>query len=98
MAKAKKEKKQKLQPIQDWVLVKPLAPETQTEAGIIIPETAIEKQLRGDIIAVGPGKKDEPMTVKAGDRVIYRKHAGMEVEYENEAHLLMKENEILAII
>lgn len=91
-------KKQKLQPLHDLVLVKPIAPETKTAAGIIIPETSIEKQCRGTVIALGEGTKDEQMTVKKGDKVMYKKHAGMEVEYEGETHLIMKEQEIIAII
>lgn len=90
--------KKKLQPIHDLVLIKPIEPETKTAAGIIIPETAIEKQCRGTVIAMGDGKKDEPMTIKKGDVVLYRKHAGMEVEYNQESHLIMKESEILAIL
>lgn len=90
--------KKKLQPIHDLVLIKPIEPETKTAAGIIIPETAIERQCRGTVIALGDGKKDEPMTVKKGDLVLYKKAAGMEVEYNGEVHLVMKESEIYAIL
>lgn len=91
-------KKEKLQPLHDLVLVLPIEPETKTAAGIIIPETAIEKQCRGTVIALGDGTKEEPMTVKKGDKVMYKKNAGMEVEYEGQKHLIMKEQEIIAII
>lgn len=91
-------KKKQLQPIHDLVLIKPIEPETQTASGIIIPDAAIEKQCRGTIIAMGDGKKDEPMTVKKGDLVLYKKSAGMEVEYNGELHLIMKESEIFAIL
>lgn len=91
-------KKKKFQPIHDLVLVKPIPPETKTAAGLIIPDSAIEKQCRGTVITHGDGIKDEPMTVKKGDVVLYRKNAGMEVEVEGELHLLMKENEIMAIV
>ena len=91
-------KKKTIQPIHDFVLIKPIIPETKTASGIIIPDIAIERQFRGTVIEMGGGKKDEPMTVKKGDMVMHNKNAGMEIEYNGEKHLLMKESEILAII
>lgn len=90
--------KRKFQPIHDLVLIKPIDPETKTAAGLIIPDTAIERQSRGTVIAHGDGLKDEPMTVKRGDMVMYKKGSGMDVEYEGVLHLLMRETDIMAII
>lgn len=90
--------KKKLQPIHDLVLIKPIEPETKTASGLFIPETAIERQCRGTVIALGDGAKGESMTVKKGDMVLYKKTAGMEVEYDGAKHLIMQESEILAII
>ena len=87
-----------LQPIHDFVLVKPIDPLTKTEAGIIIPDAAIEKQSRGTVIALGNGKPGELMTVKKNDMVMYQKSAGIEIELEGGKHLLMKESDIYAII
>src|SRR5688572_10549668 len=82
-------------PISDRVLVKPAAAEETTKGGIIIPDTAKEKPQRGTVIAVGTGKKDEPMTVKPGDTVLYGKYAGTEINLENEEYLIMRESDIL---
>ena len=90
--------KKKLKPIHDYVLIKPIDPETKTASGILIPDSAIEKQSRGTVVANGDGLKDQPMTVKKGDMVIYKKSAGIELDYEGEKHLLMQEVDILAII
>jgi chaperonin GroES len=79
-------------------LVEPSAAETTTASGIIIPDTAKEKPQRGTIIAVGNGKKDEPMTVKAGDTVLYGKYAGTEITVEGKEYLIMRESDIFAII
>ena len=87
-----------VKPIADRVLVEPSAAETTTASGLIIPDTAKEKPQRGIVIAVGNGKKDEPMTVKAGDTVLYGKYAGTEVSFEGKDYLIMKESDILAII
>jgi len=88
----------KIKPLADRVLVEPAAAEQKTSGGIIIPDTAKEKPQRGKVIAVGAGKKDEPMTVKEGDSVLYGKYAGTEIQYEGKDYLIMKESDILAIV
>lgn len=85
-------------PLHDRVIVKPAAAEEKTAGGIIIPDTAKEKPQRGTVVAAGPGKKDEPMTVKAGDAILYGKYAGTEVSFEGEDYLIMRESDILAVI
>ncbi len=85
-------------PLHDRVIVKPAAAEEKTAGGIIIPDTAKEKPQRGIVIAAGPGKKDEPMTVKSGDTILYGKYAGTEVSFEGEDYLIMRESDILAVI
>ena len=85
-------------PLHDRVIVKAAAAEEKTAGGIIIPDTAKEKPQRGTVIAAGPGKKDEPMTVKSGDTVLYGKYAGTEVSFEGEDYLIMRESDILAVI
>ncbi|MDR1180622.1 MAG: co-chaperone GroES [Bacteroidales bacterium] len=88
----------KIRPLADRVLVEAAQAEQKTAGGIIIPDTAKEKPQRGTVIAVGAGKKDEPMTVKVGDNVLYGKYAGTEINYEGKDYLIMKESDILAII
>jgi chaperonin GroES len=90
--------KLKVTPIADRVLVKPAAAEEKTASGIIIPDTAKEKPMRGEVVAVGNGKKDEPMTVKAGDTVLYGKYAGTEITIEGTEYLIMRESDIFAVI
>ena len=85
-------------PLADRVLVEPAAAETTTASGIIIPDTAQEKPQKGTIVAVGSGKKDEPMTVKVGDTVLYGKYSGTELKFEGKDFLIMREADILAII
>lgn len=85
-------------PLHDRVIVKPNAAEETSKGGIIIPDTAKEKPMRGTVIAAGPGKKDEPVTVKSGDTVLYGKYAGTEVSLEGEDLLIMRESDILAIV
>ena len=85
-------------PLHDRVIVKPAPAEERTAGGIIIPDTAKEKPQRGTVVAAGPGKKDEPMTVKTGDTILYGKYAGTEVSFEGEDYLIMRESDILAII
>ncbi|GBL34885.1 10 kDa chaperonin [Filimonas sp.] len=85
-------------PLHDRVIVRAAAAETKTAGGIIIPDTAKEKPQRGTVVAVGTGKKDEPMTVKAGDTVLYGKYAGTEITVDNEELLIMRESDILAIV
>ena len=90
--------KTKITPLADRVLVQPSAAETKTASGIIIPDTAQEKPQKGSIVAVGKGTKDNPITVKKGDLVLYGKYAGTELQYDGEDYLIMKESDILAII
>ncbi|PSK92485.1 co-chaperone GroES [Taibaiella chishuiensis] len=91
-------KKVGITPLHDRVIVKPAAAETKTAGGIIIPDTAKEKPQRGVVVAAGPGKKDEPVTVKAGDTVLYSKYAGTELSLDGEELLIMRESDILAIV
>ena len=87
-----------IKPLQDRVVVEPKEAETKTAAGLYIPDTAKEKPQQGKVIAVGPGKKDEPMEVKAGDVVLYGKYAGTEVTVEDKKYLIVKQQDILAIL
>ncbi len=87
-----------LKPLADRVLVEPAAAEEKTIGGIIIPDTAKEKPQKGIVVAVGSGKKDEPMTVKAGDSVLYGKYAGTEITVEGKDYLIMREADIFAIV
>ncbi|MBO6117788.1 MAG: co-chaperone GroES [Bacteroidales bacterium] len=87
-----------IKPLADRVLVKPAEAEEKTSSGIIIPDTAKEKPMEGEVIAVGTGKKDEPMTVKKGDKVLYGKYSGTEITYEGEKYLIMRESDIYAVI
>jgi chaperonin GroES len=87
----------KLQPLADRVLVEPLAAEEKV-GGIYIPDTAKEKPQKGKIIAVGPGDKENKVTLKVGDCVLYGKYSGTEINYEGSDYLIMKESDILAII
>jgi chaperonin GroES len=85
-------------PLHDRVIVQPAAAEEKTAGGIIIPDTAKEKPQRGTVLAAGPGKKDEPTTVKAGDTVLYGKYAGSEITIEGKEYIIMRESDILAIV
>lgn len=87
-----------IKPLADRVLIKPTPAEEVTMAGIIIPDSAKEKPLKGEIIAAGNGTKDEEMVVKPGDQVLYGKYAGTEVEIEGEKLLIMRQSDVLAII
>lgn len=87
-----------IKPLADRVLVKPAAAEEKTVSGIIIPDTAKEKPLKGEVISAGKGTKDEEMVVKAGDTVLYGKYAGTEIELDGEKYLIMRQSDILAII
>ena len=87
-----------VKPLADRVLVKPAEVETKTAAGIIIPDTAKEKPVRGEVVAIGKGTKDEPMTVKVGDLVLYGKYSGTEISIEGEDYLIMRESDIYAIL
>lgn len=88
----------KVKPLADRVLIEAAPAENKTAGGIIIPETAKEKPQRGKVVAVGNGKKDEPMTVKVGDTVLYGKYSGTEISIEGHDYLIMKESDIYAII
>jgi chaperonin GroES len=87
-----------IRPLADRVIVEPAAAETTTASGIIIPDTAQEKPQKGTVVAVGPGKKDEPMTVSVGDTVLYGKYSGTEFKYEGGEYLIMREADIMAIV
>lgn len=87
-----------IKPLADRVLVKPVAAEEKTVGGIIIPDTAKEKPLKGEVIAVGNGTKDEEMVLKAGDQVLFGKYAGTEIELDGENYLIMRQSDVLAII
>ena len=87
-----------IKPLADRVLIKPAAAEEKTVGGIIIPDSAKEKPLKGEVKAVGNGTKDEEMVVKVGDNVLYDKYAGTEIELEGEKYLIMRQSDILAII
>lgn len=87
-----------IKPLADRVLIEPMAAETKTASGIYIPDTAKEKPQQGKVVAVGPGTKDEKMTVAVGDTVLYGKYAGTELKLEGNDYLIMRESDILAII
>ena len=93
----------KIQPLHDRVIVKRVEEEEQTKGGIIIPDTAKEKPIEGIVTAVGSGKSEEggkkvPLEVKEGDRILFSKYAGTEINIEGEEHLIMKEEDIIAIV
>ena len=87
-----------IQPLADRVLIKPVTAEEKTVGGIIIPDSAKEKPLKGNVVAVGKGTKDEEMVLKAGDSVLYGKFAGTELELEGERFLIMRQSDVLAIL
>ncbi|NJB81998.1 co-chaperone GroES [Wenyingzhuangia aestuarii] len=87
-----------IKPLADRVLVEPAPAETKTASGLIIPDSAKEKPLTGKVVAAGNGTKDNPITVKVGDTVLYGKYAGTELAYEGNDYLIMRESDILAII
>ena len=88
----------KLKPLADRVLIQPTAAEEVTASGIIIPDSAKEKPLRGTVVAVGNGSKDEEMVLKEGDVVLYGKYAGTELEIDGDKLLIMRQNEVLAVV
>ena len=85
-----------IKPLADRVLIRPAAQEEKTVSGIIIPDSAKEKPLKGEVVAVGDGTKDEAMVLKAGDTVLYGKYAGTEIEPEGEKYLIMRQSDVLA--
>ena len=87
-----------IKPLSDRVLIAPAAAEEKTVGGIIIPDTAKEKPLKGQVVAVGNGTKDEEMVLKVGDTVLYGKYAGTELEVEGEKYLIMRQSDVLAVI
>lgn len=87
-----------IKPLQDRVLILPAPAEEKTIGGIIIPDTAKEKPLQGEIVAVGNGTSEEPMELKVGDNVLYGKYAGQEIEFEGVKYLMMKQKDVMAII
>ena len=87
-----------MRPINDRVVVKPAPAEEKTKGGIIIPDTAKEKPQKGEVVAVGPGKDGNLMTVQVGDVVLYGKYAGQELNYDNDDYLIMREDDILVIL
>ncbi len=87
-----------IKPLADRVVVEPLPAETQTASGLYIPDSAQEKQQKGKVVAVGPGKKDEPLTVKPGDTVLYGKYSGSELKLDGTDYMIMREDDILAIV
>ena len=87
-----------IQPLADRVVVKAAEAETKTKSGIIIPDSAKEKPQKGEVVAVGPGKIDEPTTVKVGDTVLYGKYSGTEISIDGSDYLIMRESDILAIV
>ncbi len=87
-----------MKPINDRVVIKPAPAEERTKGGIIIPDTAKEKPQRGEVVAIGPGKDGNLMTVQVGDIVLYGKYAGQELNYQGEDYLIMREDDILIIL
>jgi chaperonin GroES len=87
-----------LKPLADRVIVEVSPAEEKTASGIIIPDTAKEKPQKGKVIAVGTGKKDEPMTVQVGDHILYGKYAGTEISVDGKEYLIMRESDIFAVI
>jgi len=93
----------KIKPLADRVVIKPAPAEEKTKGGLILPDTAKEKPVVGEVVAVGPGKtsdagKTTPLEVKVGDRVLFTKYGGTEVKIDGEEHLMLREDDILAII
>ena len=87
-----------IRPLADRVLIQPAAAEEKTVSGIIIPDSAKEKPLKGEVIAIGNGTKDEEMVLKKGDTVLYGKYSGTEIELDNEKYLIMRQSDVLAVL
>lgn len=87
-----------IKPLADRVVIKPVAAEEKTVSGIIIPDNAKEKPLRGEVLAAGNGTKDEEMVLKVGDMVLYGKYAGTDIELEGEKYLIMRQQDVLAVL
>ena len=93
-----KQKTMNIKPLADRVLILPAPAEEKTIGGIIIPDTAKEKPLKGEVIAAGNGTKDEEMVLKAGDHVLYGKYAGTEIELDGTKYLIMRQSDVLAVL
>lgn len=87
-----------VKPLADRVLILPAPAEEKTVGGIIIPDTAKEKPLQGEVVAVGSGTKDDEMVLKVGDKVLYGKYSGTELEYEGTKYLIMRQSDVLAVL
>ena len=87
-----------IKPLADRVMILPAPAEEKTIGGIIIPDTAKEKPVKGEVVAVGNGTKDEEMVVKVGDTVLYGKYAGTELEYDGEKYLIMRQSDVVAVL
>ena len=92
-----------VKPLEDRVLVKPIEAEARTESGLYLPESSKEKPIQGEVVAVGPGKlldngNRASLSVKKGDRVVYGKYAGSEVEIKGDTHLILRETELLGVV
>lgn len=87
-----------ISPLSDRVIIEPAAAEETTASGIIIPDTAKEKPMRGTVVAVGPGKPDDPTTLKEGQTVLYGKYSGTEINVEGTDYLIMREADVLAVL
>lgn len=87
-----------MKPIADRVIIKPAPADEKTKGGLIIPDTAKEKPQRGEVVAVGPGKDGNLMTVQVGDIVLYGKYSGQEIHFEGTDYLIMREDDILCVI
>ena len=96
--KLKKKKIMNIRPLADRVLILPAPAEEKTIGGIIIPDTAKEKPLQGEVVAAGNGTKDEEMTLKVGDKVLYGKYSGTELEFEGVKYLIMRQSDVLAVL
>ena len=87
-----------VKPLADRVLVEPKEAETKTASGLFIPDTAKEKPQAGTVVAVGPGKKDEPMELKVGDKVLYGKYAGTELNVDGKSYIMMRQSDVMAVV
>ena len=87
-----------IKPLADRVLIEPKEAETKIASGLFIPDTAKEKPQEGKVLAVGSGKKDEPMELKAGDKVLYGKYAGTEITVDGKSYMIMRQSDVLAVL
>ena len=87
-----------VKPLADRVLVEPKEAETKTASGLFIPDTAKDKPQAGTVVAVGPGKKDEPMELKVGDKVLYGKYAGTELNVDGKIYIMMRQSDVMAVV